>query len=412
MRITCPPAEPRIRLEEINLADTGLYVAGDAHAAWRTLRAECPLFWQEQPHGEGFWAVTRRADVCMVLAEYESFTSESGTAIAMLDGPDPAAGMMMHATDPPRHRDYRRPLGKSFTPHALSGQSGKIRSFVGKAMEPIDDDAAWDVAASFAQLPVAVAALLLGLPDTDTGLLKLLAYASLAPLDPRFGDGHESTADLAHHDLIDYFTGWVARRRKEISDDLISQLIVMEVEGQRLTDHEIILNCLSLLLGAVVTTSQVISATFVTLAEQHNGEGRWPDDVDVPTAVEEALRWSSPVTHFMRRARRDMFLYDQRIRAGDAVTAWIASANRDENVFEQPYTFDFGRRDNPHVAFGYGPHRCLGMHLARLMLRESFAELIAGIESFELAGPPSHLVSNEIAGIVSLPLRVKRAAGR
>jgi cytochrome P450 len=178
------------------------------------------------------------------------------------------------------------------------------------------------------------------------------------------------------------------------------------VEGHRLTDDELVLNCLSLLLGAVVTTSQVISATFMGLAEQHGGEGHWSLATPVQPAVEEALRWSSPVTHFMRRARRDTTIYGEIIQAGEAVIAWIGSANRDETVFERPHEIDLGRAHNRHVAFGVGPHRCLGTHLARLMLRESFTELIASIESFELAGPPSHLVSNEIAGMVSLPLKV------
>jgi cytochrome P450 len=407
MRITSPSPESRIRLEEIDLADPRLYVDGDAHVAWQTLRAECPLFWQKQRDGEGFWAVTRRADVCLVLAEYEAFTSEHGTAIAMLDGPDPAGGLMMQATDPPMHHYYRQQLGKSFNRREVNAHAARIRSFVSQAIEPACDDVTWDAAASFAQLPLAVIAPLLGLPDSDISLLLRLAYASLAPHDPRFGSGDESMPTLANYELMKYFADSVDYHRDNTTDDLISQLLVMEIQGRRLTDDEIILNCLSLLLAAVVTTSQVVSATFVALAEQHNGEGRWPDEVHVPTAVEEALRWASPATHFMRRARRDIELHGQRIRKGDAVAAWIASANRDENVFEQPYALDFGRQHNPHLAFGTGPHLCLGTHLARLMLCEAFAELIARIESFELAGSPSHLISNVIAGIVSLPLRVQ-----
>jgi cytochrome P450 len=126
--------------------------------------------------------------------------------------------------------------------------------------------------------------------------------------------------------------------------------------------------------------------------------------------TEEALRWASPVTHFMRRARQDTEICGQAIRAGDAITAWIASANRDEDTFAYPYELDFARDPNRHVTFGAGPHICLGRNLARLMLWHSFDELMSCIESFELAGDPVHLASNEIAGIVSLPIRTKLAS--
>jgi cytochrome P450 len=127
----------------------------------------------------------------------------------------------------------------------------------------------------------------------------------------------------------------------------------------------------------------------------------------VRLAAEEGLRWSSPALHFMRRARGDIELHGEKIRAGDAVTAWIASANRDETVFEEPFAFRLDRSPNRHMTFGTGPHLCLGTHIARLMLQVAFEELIAAIDSFELAGEPSHLASNEFAGVVSLPLRVK-----
>jgi cytochrome P450 len=153
----------------------------------------------------------------------------------------------------------------------------------------------------------------------------------------------------------------------------------------------------------------VISATMIALTEMHGGEGHWPQSPSMPMVIEEALRWSSPVTHFMRRARHDTEICGQKMNEGDAVTAWIASANRDESTFARPYELDFGRVPNRHIAFGAGPHICLGRDLGRLMLRHSFEELITSIESFELADVPVHLASNEIAGVVSLPVRTKLA---
>jgi cytochrome P450 len=409
MRITAPAEAAGIPIDSINLADNDLYTKRDAHLAWKTLRAECPVFWQARAGGEGFWAVTRRADVCRVLGEHETFTSEGGTAISMLDAPDPAAGIMMQASDPPRHQQFREQLGKPFSPRAVRAYAERVRAFVQDAIKPACDGEVWDAAASFSRLPMTVGAMLMGLPDADVDQLVRLAYAALAPDDPRYRitDSAGPVAVSAHFKIIDYFTRCIEDRKKNLADDLISYLITAEIGGRRMTNEELMSNCLSLLLGAVVTTSHAISATLIGLTEQYSGEGRWPAVMPMQTAVEEALRWSSPVNHFMRRARHDTEISGQKIAAGDPVTAWIASANRDESTFERPYELDFSRTPNRHVAFGSGPHLCIGSHLARLMLQSSFDELVASIESFELADAPVHLVSTEIAGVVSLPLRIK-----
>lgn len=409
MRITTPSSAARILLDQINLADIDLYTKGDAHLVWQTLRAESPVFWQKRANGQGFWAVTRRDDVRRVLGEHKTFSSESGTAIAMLDAPDPAAGMMMQATDPPRHRQFRAHLAKPFTPRAVDEHAEYIHAFIRNVLEPVRDGGVLDIAASFAPLPMAVGAKIMGLPAADVDPLLRLAYASLAPDDPRYKKPGSvgNTAVSAHYEIVGYFDNRVAERRKKPADDLISHLITIEVDGRRMTDYEILANCLSLLLGAVVTTSHVINATITVLTEMHGGEGRWPENPSMHSMVEESLRWSSPVTHFMRRARHDTEIRGQKINEGDAVTAWIASANRDESTFTRPYELDFTRDPNRHIAFGVGPHICLGRNLARLMLWHSFDQLIGSIESFELADEPVHLASNEIAGVVSLPVRTK-----
>ncbi len=413
MKISRPYADARVPLGKIDLTNISLYTNGDAHLVWQTLRAERPAFWQARSAGEGFWAVTRHADVRRVLAEYETFTSERGTAIAMLDASDPAAGRMMQSTDPPRHQQFRQQITKRFSAHALTALSDQIRLFVREAIAPALDSQLWDVAESFSRLPMTVAAVMMGLPKKDIDPLMRLAYASLAPHDPRYRSGPESTAsNFAHYDIIKYFSEHVTRRRENPSGDLISHLLTVRVDDRFLAEEEVLLNCLSLLLGAVVTTSHAINTTFIALVEQNGGEGHWPAAVPSRAAVEEALRWSSPVTHFMRRARRDVEMHGERIRAGEAVTAWIASANRDEAVFDSPYALDFGRSPNHHVTFGYGSHRCIGNHLARLMIQESFGQLSDIIESFEFTSAPCHLASNEIAGVVSLPLRVKLRAPR
>jgi cytochrome P450 len=407
MRITTPVVGARVQLDDTDLASAELYVSGDAHLAWQTMRAERPAFWQAHHDGEGFWSVTRWADVRRVLAEHQTFSSEDGTAISMLGVPDPGAGLMMHSTDPPRHEQFRANLREPYSAQGVARYKHQIKSVVRTAIGSDIDPDAWDVAGAFKRMPTAVAAMMMGLPEADIDRLLRLAYAALAPLDSRFSDGTPDAAFAAHFDIIDYFTDVVAERQKKPSDDVISTLVWMEAGGNRLTSREILLNCLSLLLGAVVTTSQAISATLIALAEQNGGEGHWSPDISVRLVTEEGLRWSSPALHFMRRARRDIELHGEKIRAGDAVVAWIASANRDETVFEEPFAFRLDRSPNRHMTFGTGPHLCLGTHIARLMLQVAFEELIAAIDSFELAGEPSHLVSNEFAGVVSLPMRVK-----
>ena len=189
----------------------------------------------------------------------------------------------------------------------------------------------------FSRLPMATGALLMGLPAADIDPLLRLAYASLAPHDPMFGEGRaESTERFAHSQLLFYFGERIAERRKNPSNDVITHLMNIEFEGRQLTDAELLVNCLSLILGAVVTTSHAISATLVALASQHGGEGRWPGNLQIQSTVEEALRWSSPVTHFMRHARRDTDIQGTKIRAGEAVTAWIASGTATRRCSTSP----------------------------------------------------------------------------
>jgi cytochrome P450 len=281
-------------------------------------------------------------------------------------------------------------------------------------MEPVMDCEQWDVAQVFLRLPMDIGAFLMGLPDADVEPLLRLAYTSLAPHDPHYAIGAAPPAvcaAAAHTEILGYFAEHIAERRIRPADDVISHLITLRIDGAPLDENAVAVNCLSLLLGAVVTTSQVISSLMLALAEQCGGEGIWPPDGSLGAMVEEGLRWSSPVIHFMRRVRRDVELHGVTLRAGDAVTAWIASANRDESAFERPYTLDPARSPNRHLAFGTGSHLCLGANLARLVLATAFRRLMAAFESFEIAGPPVHLVSNEIAGVVSLPVRTRIRAG-
>lgn len=407
MRITAPDPAARVDIAGIDLADPNLYIDGDAHLAWQTLRAERPLHWTTRPDGLGFWSVTRRDDVVRVLREHETFTSERGTSLALLGTEDPAGGKMMVVTDPPRHATIREPLSKPLSAHAVPDYAAWIRDFVRKAIEPAWECKTFDAAATFSRLPVATVVHLMNLPAKDTDTLIRILYSSAASGDPAFQTGSQAaTLRRSHYEFVDYFDDAIRKRRGALSDDLLSQLLTIEIDGAPMNDEVAIVNCYSLLLGAAVTTSQSVNAALIAIAEQGGGEGRWSADIPVATAVEETLRWSSPSLHFLRYACHDVMLHDQRIKAGDAVAAWIPSANRDETVFADTYRFDPYRTPNRHAAFGAGPHRCVGISLARLMLRVVFEEFFARLTTFELAAPPEHIVSNEIAGVRSLPLRL------
>jgi cytochrome P450 len=413
MRITAPEKGARVALDRVDLYDAELYATGDAHLVWQTLRADCPVFWNANP-APGFWAVTRYQDVRRVLRDHEAFTSERGIVLWSLGVPDPAAGKMVAVTDPPRHQRLREPLGRPLTRHAVGDHAGWLRGLVRETVAPAWDCDVWDVAAAFARLPVASVVRLMDFPRDDVELLLQWTYAAVAPLDPHYRTGSmESTLLRSHHEVMNYFRRRVRERRTALGSDLLSHLLSVDVGGRPMTEEEVIVNCYNVFLGAAVTTSQAIVSALIAVAEQGGGgEGRWPADAPVSTAVEEALRWSSPTMNFLRHAKQDVELHGVTIREGDAVLASIASANRDERVFDRPYVFDPTRTPNPHLAFGGGAHYCVGQSLARLTLQVVFEEFFAALECFELAEPPVHLVSNLAAGVVSASIRMKLRQAR
>lgn len=413
LRITAPDPDARVDTRHVDLFDAQLYAAGDPHLVWQTLRAEQPVFWTDRPTGPGFWSVTRRSDVRDVLRDHGTYTSEGGTVLWMLGIPDPAAGQMMAVTDPPRHREIREPLGQPLAAKAMARYADWMNDLVDETTASAWDCDVWDLAQAFARLPVASIVQLMDLPRADVEYLMRWTYASIAPLDPHYRVGPmRATLLRSHHEIVEYFRAVVRDRRRNPGADLLSHLLTMEVAGRRMTESEIIVNCYSILLGGAVTTSQAITATVIALAERGGGEGRFPPGTATAPAVEEALRWASPTMHFMRYARRDVDLHGVRIGAGDAVVAWIASANRDAATFRDPYRLDLGRSPNPHLAFGSGVHRCVGHPLARLTLSTVFERFLSRLESFELAAPPVHLVSNAAAGVVNAPIRLRRPKQR
>jgi len=319
---------------------------------------------------------------------------------------DPAGGRQIAATDPPRHTVMRARLQKALAIKAIEKQQDMVTRLVREALAPLAADGGFDFAEAMLALPVAIGGESMGLPRADWPRLGELLVSSVAADDPAYQleGGTQATLDAAHRELFAYFGDVYRERKRDLGDDLVSVLITTEVDGRTMSPGEIVSNCYSVLLGAVVTTPHAPNY----LMTERIADGtldRWADDITAtPTAVEEALRLGSPVSHFMRYAVDDVVVRGTRIRAGDAVVSWLGAANRDAAVFPDPERFDLRRRPNKHLAFGIGPHYCVGHTVARVTLRTLFTELLTRFTGFEPAGEPTRLHSNFVSGYRRLPI--------
>ncbi|MER5632661.1 cytochrome P450 [Streptomyces nitrosporeus] len=396
-----------------DLVDPLLHSSGDAHAVWSRMRAQPTLTRQEVDEKRGFWNIVGFDDAEFVLRETSLFTSERGTMLDLLGTDDPAGGKQLAVTDPPRHTEMQTRLKKALAIRAVERQKDMIRSLILELIAPLGDGGTFDFAEAMLAMPMSVTGTMMGLPKADWPWLSRLTTVCIAADDPDYQDpgGKEATLESAHRELFAYFQDLVRFRRNDLGDDLLSVLISTEFEGRHMDSGEIVANCYSLLLGANVTTPHspnYVMAEFI-------GSGVLEDwaahpDVNV-TAVEEALRWASPVNHFLRYATRDVEVRNTLIREGDAAVVWLGAANRDESAFPDATVFDIRRKPNKHLAFGIGPHYCVGHSVARVTLRILFEELLSRFERFEPAGKPERLASNFVSGYKRVPLTARPRAG-
>ncbi|MFF6877096.1 MULTISPECIES: cytochrome P450 [unclassified Streptomyces] len=395
---------------EPDLSDPHFYGTGDPHPVWARLRREGPVL-RTCPMGDRpeFWVATRYADVSRVLSRHEEFTASQGNILTTLGRTDIAGGKMLAVSDPPDHHRLKSPL----TPYlgskrAVGGLEPKLREFARRLLSVGARESTWDFAAEATYFPIALGGLLLGIPETAWEKLRHFTYAAVAESDPDFAVAGKSRAAVlsrAHSEIFLYFRTEVSRPRRAEADDLIGALLRAAPDGRPMTQEEVILNAYSLLIGATVTTSHAAGAGLLALLENPREYDRWQRSGDTETLVEEILRWSSPANHALRHTTDAARLNDTAVGAGQPVTAWLGSANRDESVFAEPFRFRADRSPNRHIAFGTGVHRCIGAHLARLALNVLFEEIDRNFERIELAGEPRHLHSTFIAGIKNLPVR-------
>ena len=413
------------RLRDLSLTDLDFFVTGDPHPIWAELRATDPIHWTERQGKSGFWSVTKYEDVLAVYRDPATFSSMGGITLGPSERRDPDApqrqfgfGQMMILTDPPRHTKMRQLINRRFTPRALAPHEPHVRAITTEIIDSVAERGECDLAVDVAaKLPTAVICEMLGIPREDWELMFTLGNMSLGAEDPEYQmDGSaQKTAAKAQQEVFGYFMARITERRKTPGDDLVSALCQGEIDGVPLSDIEILFNCFLLILGGQETTRNAISGGMNELMRNPEQRARLAADRSLmPTAIEEILRWTSPITHIMRTATRDVEMKGRTIRKGDRVLLWNASANRDEDVFTQPYRFDIERSPNDHLAFGYGEHFCLGANLARVELRVILDELLTRLPDMQVAGAMERLRSNLLAGIKHLPVRYSphRAAAR
>lgn len=421
-----PTGGPLPDLATLDLSDPGFFADGDPQGVWSLMRRDHPVYRHEGPAGRSFVSVTRHADVCTVLRDYERFTSRQGTMLSILGGDDPAADRMMAASDPPTHTAIRQPLARVLSYAQLSARKPQIKSMARRLLAPLADNESFDLAEPALSFPMAFTGALMGLPEQDWAYLARLTTMAIAPADAQFADEGGAGAGgqppvnprnrslvRAHHELFEYFADQAACR--EPRDDLIGFLLGLRPTGRAIRADEVIYNCYSLLLGANVTTPHTMMATVQAFCQNPDSYDRIPSTDDgIERAVEEGLRWSSPAIHFLRHCVADTEIAGVPVKAGEPVVAWIASADRDDRVFADPFLFDPARHPNRHIAFGYGAHHCIGAPLARIALRVFFTEAIGLVERFDAAGPVRHLASNFVGGFSSQPIgaRLRPQAGR
>ena len=408
-------------LNDVDLNDPDVFAYSDYHAVLKELRHNDPVHWSVGKYEWGFWSVTKYEDCLSVYRHPETFCSSRGVALpanpkeAERSAEEFGSGLMLIMTDPPRHVAVRQVLKKWFTPLAVGRMEARFREIAVELIDVVAPKGACDLVVDLAsRMPTAVICEMMGVPKADWDYMISLGNRTVGATDPEYhGDSTVvESGRRAQGEIVTYFARMVPERRRNPGTDLVSALAVGEVEGQKLDDREVLFNCFLLLIGGLETTRNAISGGILELSRQPEQKAMLLNDPKLMTSAgEEILRWTSPITHMMRTATRDTALRGREIRKGQKVALWNASANRDEDIYTEPYRFDVKRSPNYHLAFGYGEHFCIGANLARLELRVMVQEILRRLPDLELAGEPQPLRSHVVAGIKHMPVRFTPNAG-
>jgi len=410
-------------VDEIDLSHSSFWLRPleEREGAFATLRAERPVPWTAElpipglnlPVGPGYWSLTRHADILEASRQPELFSSARGaTSIQTLPREfNEFFGGLINMDDP-RHGAQRRIVSRGFTPRALARLEAGVRRRADRMIDRVIEQGECDFVSEIAApLPLEIICDLMGIPESQVEMVFQNTNRILGLGDPDFVSDDQdllAAALRAGAELASLMKEMAEDRRRQPRADLTSALLDAELEGGALASEDLTSFFILLVVAGNETTRNAISHGMKALCDYPDERRRWQADFEglAATAVEEIVRWASPVIFMRRNLTRDVDLFGPPMKEGDKVVLWYASGNRDEAVFRDPHRFDLGRSPNPHVGFGGpGPHFCLGANLARREIRIVFERIFARLPDLEITGPPARLESNFIHGIKRMPCR-------
>ena len=399
---------------DIDLYDPEVFERGVPHDVFRKLRAEHPVYFhtREAPGGPGYWIITRYQDVVRIERDTGVFSSWKGGTNIQDYGPEDmdVIRYLMINMDPPQHLKFRKLVRDGFAPRLIAAMEPRIREICRGIVDRIAKTGKCDFVKDLsAELPLQVIVEMLGVPQEERHRVFDWSNRLIGFDDPEFQtsleDGKIAAAEMW------MYANELAEKRKGDGKDLVSLLMRSEVDGERLSEMEFDSFFLLLSVAGNETTRNLLSGGMLALLEHPAELARLKADPGLmPTAVDEMLRWVTPVMYFRRTATQDVELRGQLIKEGQKIAMYYPSANRDEAIFAHADRFDVGRTPNEHLAFGVGEHFCLGSTLARLEIKIFFEELLSRLHDIEQTAPVRRLRSNFINGIKQMPVRFKPEA--
>ncbi|MDJ0786843.1 MAG: cytochrome P450 [Myxococcota bacterium] len=402
----------------LRLLDPALYAqGGPPHELFTELRKQPVSKWEIQDV-EPFWAITRHADLRAISTRPDQFLSGPGITLAPANRQEIPGFSQMRVVinmDPPEHRKVRKVASPWFTPRALARIDAAVEESARSLVDALAANASGeaDLATEVAiKHPLRILATALGVPREQEAKILELSNRLFAPDDEEIGGGNqpEDFAQLAQ-EFLELFLPIIQDRRAHPTDDLASVLANGQIDGGPMGPMETLGYYLIVFNAGHDTTKNALAGGLRALVERPDQFEKLRRDPSlVPSAVEEILRWTSPVNYMKRTASRDVEVAGTTIPEGDALVLFYASANRDESVFEDPFTFDIERKPNPHVAFGHGEHFCMGAHFARRSMAAILNELVRRVDAWELAGDPEWIQASFVVGLKHVPVRYRMAA--
>jgi cytochrome P450 len=420
-------------LDTIDIISPAEYEAhGYPHEAWALLRREAPLYWWTKGVQNPFWAVTKYDDIVEISKQPKIFENGPRMAVIIGDGPEAGGGLPPEAQgegavqsgeprlirqllnmDPPEHGQYRKVSSSWFTPRTIKRLEPGVKQIT---KELLDELASKGGEADFvetvtAPLTIGVLADMLGVPREDWRLLFRWTNQIAGSADPEYrleGATQFETVKSAREELFKYFAQLGQKRLDEPQEDIVSVLMHGKVQGNPIPPLELLSYMLVLVVAGNETTRNAASGGLLALIENPGELEKLRSDPSlIDSAVEEIVRWTNPVNQFCRTPNRDVEVRGQKIRAGEHMCLFYASANRDEEIWDAPFEFRVDRDPNPHLGFGVGEHYCLGAHLARLELRELFGQLVPRLDEIEMSGAFERVRSSFLGGVKRMPIRYK-----